>query len=185
MEVMRPSAGPRALLVIGFVVFLVGLIPLLDWFELLGRESGWKVPRWLAFIFALIFPAIGLFLFFSGLKETWKAAERQLQWLGSLMLAVTLICFLGGGAIFLTWQAIAPFGESRSGVSVGGIPIPLPGKVQSFIDRIFIGIAALILDAICIGAIWEGVKGSMGSRGSKAQEAQTLRAQKVQRDQEV
>jgi hypothetical protein len=156
----KPLIGrdAKTCIFIGAVIFIAGLIPLLDWFELLGRPSGWNVPRWLALIFALIFPSIGLFILCAGLQQTWKSAERQLKQIGSVMLAITLICFFAGAAIFFTWQTIAPFGESSSGVSVGGFPLPLPSWIQSVIDRFLVGIAALIMDAICIGAIWEGIR---------------------------
>jgi hypothetical protein len=150
--------GEKGHLFLGVAVFIIGLLPLLDWFELLGRKSGWNLPPWLAFIFALIFPSMGLFLFFSGLSQSWKSAERKLKWISGFMLAVGMLCFIGGGAIFLTWQTIAPFGESSSYVAIFGIPIPLPEKLQGLIIRFFTGFVALILDVIFIGAIWQGIK---------------------------
>ena len=155
---MTSTIGERGHLFFGVVVFSIGLVPLLDWFELLGRKSGWNLPPWLGFIFALIFPSIGLFLFFSGLSQSWKSAERKLKWISGFMLAVGMLCFIGGGAIFLTWQTIAPFGESTSYVAIFGIPIPLPEKLQALITRFFTGLVALILDVIFISAIWQGIK---------------------------
>ena len=158
METSRIPGGTKGSLIFGAAVFVMGLFPLLDLFGLLGRESGWNVPSWLAFIFSLIFPSLGLFLFFTGLSEKWKSAEPKLKMLGGLMLAVGMICFLGGGAIFLTWQAIAPSLDSSGYVAIGGIPIPLPPKIQNVIGRFFIGFVALLLDGIFLFAIWEGVR---------------------------
>ncbi|HEY4490963.1 MAG TPA: hypothetical protein VI958_03140, partial [Acidobacteriota bacterium] len=84
---------------IGLLVLLVSSFPLLDLLGFLGSENRWHVPRWLAWIFALIFPSTGLWLIFMSLQEMVEGHTDRFQKIANIFLGLLLFSLLGASSM--------------------------------------------------------------------------------------
>jgi hypothetical protein len=141
----------KPVIAMGLIVTAIGAIPVLSALNIIpSDDSQFGAPRWLVAFIAGAFPAIGLFLILMGLRNFTtdsKLASFMTQ-IAIGFLLITLACFIGGGAIFLTMQFFHPTGSSS--ISIGPVSFFLPGSIAKYIDRIVIGFVALLLDAIAL-----------------------------------
>ena len=159
----------KAAIVFGLIVTAVGALPFLSALNIIPADpSDFSAPRWLVALIAGAFPAVGLFLVSMGLGNSLKndRVVPLLKLMGRLFLILTILCFMGGCAIFLTLQFFNPTGTAS--ISIGPFSFFLPPQIAKYTDRIFIGFFALMLDAaliVMLGyALKEGFRGLMRRR---------------------
>jgi hypothetical protein len=141
----------KAAIVFGLIVTAIGAFPFLSALNIIPADpSDFSAPRWLVALIAGAFPAVGLFLVSMGLSNCLKneRAISILKLMGPMFLILTILCFVGGGAIFLTLQFFNPTGTAS--INIGPFSFFLPPQIAKYTDRIFIGFFALMLDAVFI-----------------------------------
>lgn|GEM_PF-3453314 len=151
----RDPKSAKACIVLGFIVVLMGGFPVLAALNIIPTDvSEFGTKRWLVALIAGAFPAVGLFLIASGLSTSIRnpGVASFLTQLSAGFLVLTMLCLLGGGAIFLTMQLFHPTGSGPY-LSIGPFSFLLPRSIGRYVDLIFIGFFALILDAIVIAIL--------------------------------
>ena len=147
----------------GLLVTVLGGIPFYTAIGIIPSDpSDFLAPRWLVALIAASFPAIGLFLVSMGLSHCLKneMTISLLKQMAPIFLFLTLLCFLGGGSIFLTLQFFNPTGNAS--VTFGPVSFVAPSGIAKYVDRIFIGFFALMLDGLFIVCLIHFLKRAFG-----------------------
>ncbi len=139
-------------LVVGLFLFLLALnvIP--------QPDEKFGAPRWIVALLALSFVGAGGLVVSMAMPSTARAL------FGRGLAFVIFVGFFNGMAIFLTWAALTG-GGGRTTVAIPGVAVVLPGWIASIFDRFFVGLFALIFDAIVIWVWWSLLK-SLFARGA-------------------
>jgi hypothetical protein len=145
---------PKRAIWMGLVFLVGGSIPMLAALGVIPAEdSSFHVPRWLVAVLTACFPAVGLYLLASGLaglidsRSPWRAVLTRI---GMWFVAVAVLSFLVGSAIFFTWEVISPFPGASQGAELMGITFPPDSIVGRILDRLGAAIGALIFDGIIV-----------------------------------
>ena len=153
----------KATLIMGLIVTVLGGIPFYSAIGIIPSDpSDFLAPRWLVALIAASFPAIGLFLVSMGLRYCLKneLAVSILKQMAPIFLFLTFLCFMGGGSIFLTLQFFNPTGNAS--VTIGPVSVVAPPGIAKYLNRIFIGFFALILDGLFIACLIHFLKRAFG-----------------------
>ena len=174
-DVRASGAEPsrKVLLIVGVLLGTLGCFPLL---AVLGMAPGevytHGAPLWVIGGLVASFPTVGWMLFSKAAADSLDesghaglaAFFRHVQGIFGLAF---LGCFVGGLAIFLNIQAFGGgTGPSSTTLTIAGIRVPLSGWVATAVDRGFIGLMALCLDAIIVMGVVVTVKTKLGAKGT-------------------
>lgn len=151
------DTAPAWVLAVGGVGSLasgtVGVLSALD--VIPTPDSKFGAPRWIVAVLCVVFVVAGVMLLsrlLSALAPRSAAATRHVVQVSTLLVVFT---FVHGGAAFLTWAAITG-ARGESTMSLFGLAVPFIGRLGDLVDRAFVPLAALIMDAIVV-VLWRNV----------------------------
>jgi hypothetical protein len=146
----------KACIVFGLLVILIGGFPVLAALNIVPTDnSEFGAPRWLVAVIGGAFPAVGFFLIASGLRTSIRNPKISafMTQMSAGFLLLTVLCLIGGGAIFLTMQLFHPTGGG-SHLSIGPVSFLIPRVIGRYVDKVLIGFFAIILDAILLAILY-------------------------------
>jgi len=157
-----PTFPPTRAIWMGLLFVVFGSIPVLAALDVIHvSDSSFHVPRWLVAVITACFPAAGVWMLFNGLSRLIgkdSDAARVLNRIGYGCLVIVLVCFIGGLAIFFTWELISPFPGAAQGVEVMGVGFPPDTFIGKVGSRLGAAIGALIFDGIVLFALWAAIR---------------------------
>jgi hypothetical protein len=164
----NPTFPPGQAIAMGAAFVVFGSIPVLAALDVIPvSDTSFHVPRWLVAVVTACFPAAGIWMLFNGVARLIgkdSPAARVLDRIGYGCLAIVIVAFIGGLAIFFTWELISPFPGAGQGVEIMGVafaPDSFVGKVGS---RLGAAIGALIFDGILLGVAWVAIRDAFKGR---------------------
>jgi hypothetical protein len=119
----------------------VGLLPVDD--------STFNAPRWLVAMVGALIAAAGAYVI--ALPVTTPAQRAALGG------AIALGFFTVMGACF-TWVLLAN-ATGRGTLSVWGLPVPLPEVAERWLNRVMVGLFALLMDGLALFGWWRLLTG--------------------------
>lgn len=122
---------------VAIILAAAGVLPVDD------RDFG--APRWIVATMGGVVVAMGVYV----LLLPWAATEARRGLLGGAF----ALAFFTAASIFLTW-AVLSGADGRGGLSVAGLPIPLPPRWERALGRAFVALCAVLMDTITVVAWW-------------------------------
>jgi hypothetical protein len=115
-------------------------------------DDNFGAPRWVAALAGGAFLLAGLAVAAQG-AVNWSRAHlpeeavlrRMAPRLAPLIGIACFYCMVVTGLAVLIPEILSPSGKGQGFVAVFGIPLPLPGWLQSMVDRAFLSLMALLL----------------------------------------
>jgi hypothetical protein len=115
-------------------------------------DDNFGAPRWVVALLGGGFLFAGLAVAAGGVVN-WSRAHlpedsvlrRRAPAMLPLLGIVCFYCMVVAGLAILIPEILSPSGKGQGFVAVFGIPLPLPGWLQSMLDRAFLSVMALLL----------------------------------------
>lgn len=157
-----PKFPPKTAILMGLVFVVLGSVPLLASLNIIpADDDSFHVPRWLAAVLSASFPTAGIYMLAHGIANHVGPETRlglAVYAFGLWFLGAMMICFIGGSAIFLTWEFISPFHGAAGPVEVMGFSFPPDSLMGRILGRTAAGLGALIMDTIVLVVLWNLAK---------------------------
>lgn len=165
-----PNFPPKQAIWMGLAFVVFGSIPMLAALGVIpAKDDSFHIPRWLVAVVTACFPAAGVWMLSNGVARLMGAQSTlaaTLSRVGYWCLALAIFSFIGGLAIFFTWELIAPFPGASQGAEIMGFAFSPESLVGRVMNRFGAAIGALVFDSIVLFVAWAAIKSLFAPKGS-------------------